>query len=220
MIDLIITGIVTLLSIGIGCIYLKADAVNNQKNISAVLPKNKKQAIFGFGYIISILAVFLILVILYDCQWTFVIKRVIFCSALWPLALIDYRKHIIPNKILLCLVIIRVVIAILEMIMDFKTATTELLGCVIAAVGILVLLCIMRLIIKEGIGFGDIKLFVVMGLYYGIRGSVSSLFLSFVVSFVVSIFMLITKRKNRKDYIAFAPSILVGTLLSTLIVGA
>ena len=106
------------------------------------------------------------------------------------------------------------------MIMDFKTAITELLGCVIAAVGILVLLCIMRLIIKEGIGFGDIKLFVVMGLYYGIRGSVSSLFLSFVVSFVVSIFMLITKRKNRKDYIAFAPSILVGTLLSTLIVGA
>lgn len=220
MIDLIITGIVTLLSIGIGCIYLKADAVKNQKNISAVLPKNKKQAIFGFGYIISILAVFLILVILYDCQWTFVIKRVIFCSALWPLALIDYRKHIIPNKILLCLVIIRVVIAILEMIMDFKTAITELLGCVIAAVGILALLCIMRLIIKEGIGFGDIKLFVVMGLYYGIRGSVSSLFLSFVVSFVVSIFMLITKRKNRKDYIAFAPSILVGTLLSTLIVGA
>lgn len=220
MVDLIITGIVALVSIALGCGYLKLDAIKAQKRIGAILPQNTKQVWFGVGYIASILATFLILVCFYECQWIFAIKRVVFCSALWPLAFIDYRQHIIPNRVLLYLLIVRVAIAGTEMIVDFNTAKTELLGCLIAAVGILVLLCVMRLIVKEGIGFGDIKLFVVMGLYYGVRGSISTLFLSFVVSFIAAVFMLATKRKNKKDHIAFAPSILVGTLLSTIIVGA
>ncbi len=220
MVNLIITGIVALLSIAFGCAYIKLDAIKAQKSLGAILPKNLKQVLFGTGFIVSILAAFLILVCFYDCNWIFAIKRVIFCSALWPLAFIDYREHIIPNKVLLYLLIVRIAIAGIEMIADFNTAKTELLGCLIAAIGMLVLLCVMRLIVKNGIGFGDIKLFVVMGLYYGVRGSISTLFLSFVVSFIVSIFMLVTKRKSKKDHIAFAPSILVGTLLSTLIVGA
>lgn len=106
------------------------------------------------------------------------------------------------------------------MMMDLNLAKTEFLSSLIAAVGVLILLCVMRLIVKNGIGFGDVKLFAVLGLFLGLKGIVSTMFLSFVVSFFVSIFLLVSKRKNKKDQIAFAPSILVGTLLSVIFLGA
>lgn len=170
--------------------------------------------------IISTLLVAGLLSLFYDMTWVFTIKRVIVCTALWPISIIDYRNHIIPNKLLVVMLILRVVIAVVEIIVDFKSAKTELLNCLIAGVGILIVLCLMRLVVRDGIGFGDVKLFAVMGLFLGIKGVVSSLFVSFVVSFFVSIFLLISKRKGRKEQIAFAPSILVGTLLSVTLLAA
>ena len=170
--------------------------------------------------ILSTILVFVVLFFLYDSSWVFAVKRIVLFTALWPIAFIDYRKHIIPNKLLCFLLIVRLAIAIAEMICDFKSAKGELLSCLIAGAGIAILLCIMRLIVKEGIGFGDIKLFAVMGLFFGVRGSIPSIFMSFVISFFVSVYMLISKRKSRKDQIAFAPSILVGTMLSIIFLGA
>lgn len=220
MVDLIITGIVSILSIVLCCVYLKIDSIKEQKSISGILPRNIKQTAFGIGLIISILSLFLVFAFLYDVTWAFAIKRIILSAVLWPVAFIDYRKHIIQNKVLLSLLILRIVIAIVEVFCDIKSAKLESLSCLIAGVGILAILCVMRLIVRDGIGFGDIKLFAIIGLYLGVRGAIPTIFLSFVVSFFISIFMLATKKKNKKDYLAFAPSILIGTLLSTIFIGA
>lgn len=220
MIDIIISGIVAVLVIALCGCYLKIGTIKEKRSITGVLPKNVKQVFFGVGMIISTLLVAGLLSLFYDMTWVFTIKRVIVCTALWPISIIDYRNHIIPNKLLVVMLILRVVIAVVEIIVDFKSAKTELLNCLIAGVGILIVLCLMRLVVRDGIGFGDVKLFAVMGLFLGIKGVVSSLFVSFVVSFFVSIFLLISKRKGRKEQIAFAPSILVGTLLSVTLLAA
>lgn len=220
MVDLIITGIVSILSIVLCCGYLKIDSIKEQKSIRGILPRNIKQIVFGVGLIISIFSLFLVFAYLYDVTCVFAIKRIILSAVLWPIAFIDYRKHIIQNKVLLSLLILRIVIAIVELFCDIKSAKLELLSCLIAGVGILAILCVMRLIVRDGIGFGDIKLFAIIGLYLGVRGVIPTIFLSFVVSFVISIFMLAAKKKNKKDYLAFAPSILIGTLLSTIFIGA
>lgn len=220
MVDLIITGIVSILSIVLCCVYLKIDSIKKQKSIRGILPRNIKQIAFGVGVIISILSLFLVFAYLYDVTLVFAIKRIILSAVLWSIAFIDYRKHIIQNKVLLSLLILRIVIAIVEVTCDIKSAKLESLSCLIASVGILVILCVMRLIVRDGIGFGDIKLFAIIGLYLGVRGAITTIFLSFVVSFFISIFMLATKKKNKKDYLAFAPSILIGTLLSTIFIGA
>ena len=220
MVDLIITGVVAALMIAICCAYLKYEAIKEKKSLIGILPKGIKQTLFGTGMILSTILIFMVLFFLYDSSWVFAVKRIVLFTALWPIAFIDYRKHIIPNKLLCFLLIVRLVIAIAEMICDFKSAKSELLSCLIAGAGIAIILCIMRLIVKEGIGFGDIKLFAVMGLFLGVRGSIPSIFMSFVISFFVSVYMLISKRKSRKDQIAFAPSILVGTMLSIIFLGA
>lgn len=220
MVNFIITGMVAVFMIAICCCYLKFDSIKEKKSLIVVLPKDIKQALFGMGMIISTVLVVVILCYLYEASWVFAVKRVVVCASLWPIALIDYRKHIIPNRALCFMLIVRSIILVSEMVYDFKSIKTELLSCLIAGAGILILLCLMRLIVKDGIGFGDIKLFTVMGLFFGIKGILPTVFLSFVVSFIVSIYMLITKRKSKKGQLAFAPSILVGTLLSVIIFGA
>ena len=220
MIDLIVSGIIAVLSLVASGVYLKFRCIKEKPNITSIFPKNIRQVLFGIGMIVSSLLVFFVLNFVYDTTWIFAIKRIILCTALWPISLIDYRNHIIPNKIVFPLAIIRVLICIPEFIIDSHSAKTECISCVIAAAAIILILCVMRLIIKEGVGFGDIKLFATIGLLLGISGSISTIFMSFVVSFVVSIYMLITKKKNKKDQIAFGPSILIGTLFSMIVFGA
>ena len=75
------------------------------------------------------------------------------------------------------------------------------------------------LVFKNSIGMGDIKLFAVMGLYQGLWGAVNSVFFSLVVSFVLSVGLLITRKKGRKDTIPFGPSILIGTAIAIGLAG-
>jgi len=220
MVDLIISGITTMLCL-IGCsVYLKFQIIMEKHSVTGIFPQNVKQTMFGIGMLISSLAVFLALNFIYDVTWIFTIKRIVLCVALWPISLIDYRKHIIPNQFVFSLAIIRVLLCIPEFITNVHSAKTECISCLIASAAIVFVLCVMRLIIKEGIGFGDIKLFAVIGLLLGVNGSISTIFMSFVVSFVASIYLLVTKKKNKKDQIAFGPSILIGTLFSVIIFGA
>ena len=78
---------------------------------------------------------------------------------------------------------------------------------------------VLLLAFKNSIGMGDIKLFAVMGLYQGLWGVINSVFFSLAASFVISIAFLITKKKGRKDSIAFAPSIFVGTVVAICLAG-
>lgn len=220
MIDLLISGLFTILALLSCAVFLKFEKVKTKKSVKAVFPENKKQLVFGVSMIVSVLVVFIMLNFLYNAPCIYTIKRIVICSALWPIALIDFRKHIIPNKILIVLAIVRVLICIPEFILNFNFAKEECISCAIATLAIMILFCILRLIVKSGIGFGDIKLFAVIGLFFGIRGSISSIFVSFIISFILSIYMLATKKKNKNDQIAFAPSILVGTFLSVIFLGA
>ena len=57
------------------------------------------------------------------------------------------------------------------------------------------------------------------GLYQGIWGATNAVFFSLLVSFFLSVVLLILKRVTKKDVISFAPSILLGTVISILLSG-
>ena len=78
---------------------------------------------------------------------------------------------------------------------------------------------IILLIFKNSIGMGDVKLFALMGLYQGLLGVFNSVFFSLIVSFFISIILLMLKRKNRKDVIPFGPSIYIGTVVGIFLTG-
>ena len=94
-----------------------------------------------------------------------------------------------------------------------------LLSEIIAAAALFIAAVLCTLCIKNSIGYGDIKLFIVMGLLLGLTGIWSAIFLSLIVSFVVSVYFLITKKKGRKDLIPFGPALVIGTYLSVCLSG-
>ena len=74
-------------------------------------------------------------------------------------------------------------------------------------------------IMKGGIGMGDIKLFSVMALFLSIDGLIPAVIFSFIISFFVAIYSLISRKKTKKDAIPFGPSLLIGTYLSIFLCG-
>lgn len=131
----------------------------------------------------------------------------------------DIREHIIPNKVIVAGIVLRMCYAVAELITlgsdYFAIVKSDLLSLGL----VLVLFVLGVLVIKNGIGMGDIKLILVMGIFQGITGVISSLFFSLLVSFFVAIAMLIMRKKTRKDSMAFAPSVLVGTAVSMFLTG-
>lgn len=146
-------------------------------------------------------------------------KRITLIGMLVTVSVTDMREQIIPNKVILAGIFVRVCYAIAELVTLGSGYFDILRSDAISVSLALVLFLLGVLVMKNGIGMGDVKLVFVMGLYQGVLGVVSSLFCSLVVSFFVAIFMLITRKKSRKDAIAFAPSVLVGTAVSVFMTG-
>ena len=145
-------------------------------------------------------------------------KLMILISMMWPIAYIDFKEKRIPNKILIIMLIARAVILIPELALLGNISQT-LISMVIATVAVIIACVLCCLIVKGAIGMGDIKLFCVMAKYLGLEGIWSAIFCSLIVSFVIAVFSLATKRVNRKDNIPFAPAILIGTYLSIFLTG-
>lgn len=137
----------------------------------------------------------------------YVVMLILICAAL-----IDYKKKIIPNKIIVTGLLFRLIIYILELafcreiIIDI--AKNDFIGF---AIGFGVLF-FAGIISKGAVGFGDAKLFAVIGLVTGYYCTLSTLFFGLLASAIASI-VLLAKYHDKKRAFAFAPFILMGYLL-------
>lgn len=148
-----------------------------------------------------------------------VLKRMALLSLLWPIAYIDAKTYRIPNLFVVCGLVYRAIILLLELVFGNKYIWFEFRGEAIAALALLLAAVLCAVVIKNSIGFGDMKLFVLMGMMLGLDGIWSAIFLSLLVSFVVSVYLLATKKKTRKDAIPFGPALVIGTYLSIGLTG-
>lgn len=137
----------------------------------------------------------------------FVLLLIVFCAGV-----IDFKRKIIPNILILFGLMFWVGITFFEIFNsdNFKgIMISELIGF---AVGF-GLLAVVSLITKGAMGFGDVKLFGVIGLIGGAFCTYSTLLVSLIVSVIVSVIGMIRKKIGRKDAIPFGPCIAVGYLI-------
>lgn len=95
---------------------------------------------------------------------------------------------------------------------------TPLLGA-ISGSGILLAVAIIGLIIyksDDAMGMGDVKLLAPIGVFLGWRLGLAALFISIVLAGIVSLVLIITGVKKKKDTIPFGPFIVIGTFLTIL----
>lgn len=147
------------------------------------------------------------------------LKAVTLIAILAVAALTDFRKHLIPNELVIAGLGLRLVYAILEFIVLKMDYIQILKGDLFSLILPLALLLLGVFVVKNGVGMGDVKLLAVIGIFAGISGAIPSLFFALVIAFFLSVVLMIMKKKGRKDTIAFAPSLLAGTFVAIVLTG-
>ncbi|MCD8120004.1 MAG: prepilin peptidase [Lachnospiraceae bacterium] len=147
------------------------------------------------------------------------LKRMGLLAIIWPVAYIDFKEYRIPNRIIGLGVLYRLLLIPCELLVEGTAMRYDLLSEGIAAIAILVAAILCTVCMRGSIGVGDMKLFFLMGLLLGLDGIWGAVFLALIISFFVSIFLLATKRKSRKDAIPFGPALVIGTFLSVALTG-
>lgn len=138
--------------------------------------------------------------------WTF--EFMIACTLISLLVIIfitDIYYMLIPDKILLAFTAIFFVERIIEPLSPWWSSVTG------AVTGFMLLLLI-TIVSKGGMGGGDIKLFAVLGFALGPGLVLLAFLLAVFAGALFGAFGLLTGKFGRGDYIPFGPFILVGTL--------
>ncbi len=155
----------------------------------------------------------------WENTFLFTLKRVMLLALLWPIGYTDFLTYRIPNLLIGAGLLGRGIVLAAELIFARENLFPILLGEGIAGVVLFVAAVLCALIVKRSIGGGDMKLLFVMGLYLGLQGTWSAVFLSLAVSFVIVIILLAAKKKTRKDVVPFGPALMIGTYLSVFLTG-
>lgn len=146
------------------------------------------------------------------------LRVLVLCTVLWVCAWTDCRRYVILNKILFLAVLVFFGILAVEAVLEPENFRYTLSSACVPAVGLLTAGLLCRAVVPKSVGFGDLKLFIVIGLYLGVH-TWNAVFYTLLASFIVSVALLATKRATKKTVIPFAPFLLLGMLLASVLHG-
>ena len=134
------------------------------------------------------------------------------------IAVIDYFSKRIPNKLILFIVVIRIVLIAEEIAVAPKLwvaiISASLIGLAIGALFMGTCLLLSR----GGVGGGDLKLYSTLGLFYGMNGVIAIMLYSLLLAVLVGIGLLISHKAKFKTTLPMAPFILFGLTVYLLFV--
>ena len=183
---------------------------------------------FKFDYKYSIVLIVLFNLVIYFLgtpyiSWIYMVLISILIVAL----VIDFKIQLIPDTVQIVVIILGIIVTIV----DYKNILCHILGMLLGG-GIFILIAIFSKIVfrKEGMGMGDIKLMSGLGLIFGIEriptsfmdffASANIIFtitiMSFFMAAIVAIILIITKRTEKSQYMAFGPYIVIATIFIIL----
>ena len=159
--------------------------------------------------------------LLYSCGFSIdFLKFAVLIPMLISAFCIDYKLQIIPNRLTLTIFEFGLLFTFLGVILNvdggIRIFINNILGMVVGA-GIFLLITLIGGIIagKEAMGFGDVKLMGAMGLFFGWIDIIVISVMAFLFAAIVSIGILILRRKKVDEYIPFGPFIVVAALITT-----
>lgn len=193
----------------------------NKFNRDVVCIESKKEKLY-FGalpVVLVILCIYISITKVVELTTIDMCNRMTMFALLWGIAFVDLRTNIIPNEFIVAALLTRCFAFVIQLFTSgypsVRGITAELFVCLI----VFCLCFIVRFLSRSGLGMGDIKLMTIMPLFYGPIGGLRALLYALIVIFVQSVFCLLTKRKGKKDVLAFGPAIAIGAWISVLIAG-
>ena len=141
--------------------------------------------------------VFILIWIRFGLSWE-TLAVSLYCSLLIVIAFIDLEHQKVLNKLVIPGIVLGLITAALLNLDDFWT---YLIGGLVGF-GVLFLIAVLA---PGAMGMGDAKLILFLGLITGFPEVILLLFLAFLLGGLTSVLLLLLKRINRKDTIAFGP---------------
>lgn len=137
------------------------------------------------------------------------------------IALIDFRLSIIPDELNILLFVLGVLLLVFNIPSNFVGQFSILFGFggsrfVSHILAMLLLGLIFGLIIlltkNRGMGMGDLKLALPLGLIFGWPGGLILVIFSFILGAILGLTLIVLKKKNRKQHIPFGPFLALGAV--------
>ena len=120
----------------------------------------------------------------------------------------DFKHYLIPDKILFPAILIASAYRIIE---NYVAIPNYLLA-VLAASGFF--LVIFLISAGRWMGFGDVKLAILMGLLLGFPNVLTALFIAFFLGAIMGVIAMIFKKKTLKSEMPFGPFLIMGTFFA------
>lgn len=141
----------------------------------------------------------------------------LFFAALLAVSVIDLEHYIVPNRIVYPTLLVSVpALTILALVDDrWSDLKGALIGAVAASGGLLII----NLVNPRGMGMGDVKLALVLGLFLGwinLPTVALGLFFGFLLGALGGLVLMLLRRRTRNQHVPFAPFLSAGALLAVL----
>ena len=144
----------------------------------------------------------------------------VFCCALLVISFIDAKFYIIPNVISYPGTLIGIILAIVNQFTGiFKPPMTQSFGeaflGILVGAGFLLLISegYFRLRKKEGLGLGDVKLLAMTGAFFGVKGSLYTIFVGSLAGSILGVLLILIAGRKMSQALPFGPYLALGTLL-------
>ena len=136
-------------------------------------------------------------------------------AGMW-LTLIDIDTHLLPRRI-----VYRTTALVMPLLIvcAFFDDAGSVLGMFVGAFALWMVMRVLEVLARGGLGGGDVALAGLLGLYLGwlsYEAVVVGLITAFMVGGVFALLLLITRRANRSTRFAFGPFLIVGVLVAVL----
>ncbi len=154
--------------------------------------------------------IFLLIYIRYGLSFEF-LKYTIFTCFIVVIGIIDFDTTDIYFKTTLSGAICGLTFIIIEKYIYEQSISTYLYGALLGG-GVIALI----ILLTKGMGWGDAELCFMSGLFLGAKFTIFMIIASFIIGSIISLILICTKKKSRKDYIPFGPFIAVAAVLTVL----
>jgi len=142
----------------------------------------------------------------------------LFVAMMTVVFFIDLDHKIIPNKV----VIFATITGILPVGLHYTSAyvfySSGFFEPVMSALlpsGLMLVIALLSVAVfkRAGIGMGDVKVYIPIGLFLGWRLSLLSIWISFFLGGLFGVLWIVGFKKSKNDYIPFAPFIVIASLM-------
>ena len=142
----------------------------------------------------------------------------IFLEPLWGYLKIKHEPILLHDFLFDIQYLIKIISRSEEFSYHFLPDIPAYIVPLLAALFVFLFLLMIHIVTKgRGMGLGDVKYGIFMGLFVGWPGSIMALYLAFGLGAVVSLLLMVAKKKSLKDRIPFGPFLIIGTIIALFI---